>query len=44
MRDFQYLACSGDRSVNIIEQIKALEGGLDLVMMSAGGNDVCLVS
>ncbi|KAF1812794.1 SGNH hydrolase [Eremomyces bilateralis CBS 781.70] len=42
VEDFQYPACSGDRSVNIINQINALKGNLDLVMMTAGGNDLCL--
>lgn len=43
VEDFQYIACSGDRSVQIYDQISALKGGLDLVMMTAGGNDLCLV-
>lgn len=40
---FQYLACSGDRSTQIYDQAKALEGKLDFVTMTAGGNDLCLV-
>lgn len=41
--DFQFAACSGDRTGNIYEQIKNLDGDLDLVIMTAGGNDLCLV-
>lgn len=44
VQNFQYLACTGDRSGDIIQQISALQGNLDLVMMTAGGNDLCLVS
>lgn len=40
---FQYLACSGDRSIQIGNQITSLKGSLDLVMLTAGGNDLCLV-
>jgi lysophospholipase L1-like esterase len=42
--DFQFVACSGDRTGGIYNQIKALKGSLDLVVMTAGGNDLCLVS
>ena len=41
--DFQYAACSGDRAGQIYQQAKQIEGDLDLVMMTAGGNDLCLV-
>ncbi|KAM7210288.1 SGNH hydrolase-type esterase domain containing protein [Rhypophila decipiens] len=41
-RDFQYPACSGDRSVDIYEQARSLQGDLDLVVMTGGGNDLCL--
>lgn len=41
--DFQFAACSGDRSEGIYHQAQAIEGELDLVMMTAGGNDLCLV-
>ena len=41
--DFQYVACSGDRSVQIFDQVDGLNDGLDLVMLTAGGNDLCLV-
>ena len=44
IEDFQYTACSGDRSQQIYDQINAMQGNLDLVMMTAGGNDLCLVS
>jgi hypothetical protein len=42
--DFQFHACSGDRSQQIHQQAQQLNGKLDLVMMTAGGNDLCLVS
>lgn len=41
---FQFLACSGDRSEQIYQQAQALEGNLDFVTLTAGGNDLCLVS
>lgn len=41
--DFQFPACSGDRSVGIYEQVQAMNGDLDMVIMTAGGNDLCLV-
>lgn len=43
VEDFQYVACSGDRSVQIYDQITKMQGNVDLVMMTAGGNDLCLV-
>jgi len=44
-RDFQFPACSGARSMDIWEQARALKyNNLDLVIMTAGGNDLCLVS
>ncbi|KAL8930236.1 MAG: hypothetical protein Q9208_000853 [Pyrenodesmia sp. 3 TL-2023] len=42
VEDFQFAACSGDRSLQIYDQISAVQGNLDLVMMTAGGNDLCL--
>ncbi|KAL2861040.1 SGNH/GDSL hydrolase family protein [Aspergillus lucknowensis] len=42
--DFQYVACSGDRTGNIYEQIKDLDGDINLLIMTAGGNDLCLSS
>jgi lysophospholipase L1-like esterase len=44
VEDFQFVACSGDRTGGIYKQIQGLEGNLDLVIMTAGGNDLCLVS
>lgn len=40
--NFYYPACSGDRTGGIFYQIQALEDDLDLVMLTAGGNDLCL--
>ncbi|ELQ37052.1 hypothetical protein MCOR27_005527 [Pyricularia oryzae] len=42
VKSYQYLACSGDRTDGIEKQAKALEGDLDLVVLTAGGNDLCL--
>ncbi|KAI5457375.1 SGNH hydrolase-type esterase domain-containing protein [Mariannaea sp. PMI_226] len=42
VEDFQYLACSGDRTQQIYQQAQQLDGDLDLVLMTAGGNDLCL--
>jgi hypothetical protein len=42
--DFHFRACSGHRSVQIFEQVEALEQDIDMVIMTAGGNDLCLVS
>jgi len=44
LEKFVYPACSGAISKGIFEQINALESGQDLVVMTAGGNDLCLVS
>ena len=45
--DFQYLACSGDRTEQIHAQTWDLKLGkdteLDLVVLTGGGNDLCLV-
>lgn len=43
VQDFQFAACSGDRSVQIFEQVSNMKASQDLVMMTAGGNDLCLV-
>jgi lysophospholipase L1-like esterase len=43
VRRFTYTACSGATTPDIYKQITALPTGLDLVVMSAGGNDLCLV-
>lgn len=40
---FDFVACSGDRSGAIYDQALFLEPEQDLVMMTAGGNDLCLV-
>lgn len=41
--DFSYLACSGDTSTDIASQIDNLDSDQDLVVLTAGGNDLCLV-
>lgn len=44
VQKFQYPACSGDRSEGIYKQVtETLEDNMDLVIMTAGGNDLCLV-
>jgi lysophospholipase L1-like esterase len=43
VQDFQFVACTGDRSVQIYEQVSNMKGSQDLVIMTAGGNDLCLV-
>lgn len=42
--NFQFVACSGDRSQQIYDQVQHLNGNLNFVIMTAGGNDLCLVS
>jgi lysophospholipase L1-like esterase len=44
VKKFQFEACSGDRIGGIYDQVDQLDSSLDLVMMTAGGNDLCLVS
>ncbi|RDW86124.1 uncharacterized protein DSM5745_02766 [Aspergillus mulundensis] len=41
---FEYLACSGARTGGIFQQALSLRQDLDLVVLSAGGNDLCLSS
>lgn len=42
---FQFIACTGDASDQIYKQVTdKLEKDLNLVMMTAGGNDLCLAS
>ncbi|KZL67148.1 esterase family protein [Colletotrichum tofieldiae] len=42
---FQYPACSGDRSEQIYKQVtEKLDTDLNLVVMTAGGNDLCLAA
>jgi lysophospholipase L1-like esterase len=43
VEDFQFKACSGDRSEGIYKQVNEMNGNLDFVTMTAGGNDLCLV-
>ena len=43
LADFQYPACSGARTGGIYDQARDLSGSLDVVMLTAGGNDLCLV-
>jgi lysophospholipase L1-like esterase len=43
VKTFTYLACSGDTTEDILGQIEVLPPGQDLVVMTAGGNDLCLV-
>ncbi|PWY71579.1 SGNH hydrolase [Aspergillus sclerotioniger CBS 115572] len=42
VQDFQYLACSGDRLADIYKQAGELRRMQDLVVLTAGGNDLCL--
>lgn len=44
VQNFRYPACSGATTSGIYKQIQALPTGLDLVIFTAGGNDLCLVS
>jgi hypothetical protein len=42
-RTFQFLACSGLKSTDILKkQVPYLDDGLDVIVWSAGGNDVAL--
>ena len=36
-------ACSGAKTPDILTQIQSLPGNLDLAVLTAGGNDLCLV-
>ncbi|KAL1867745.1 hypothetical protein VTK73DRAFT_4030 [Phialemonium thermophilum] len=42
VQTFQYPACSGATSVDILAQIEGLAPGIDLAVLTAGGNDLCL--
>ncbi|KAM7185746.1 SGNH hydrolase-type esterase domain containing protein [Naviculisporaceae sp. PSN 640] len=44
VQNFQFPACSGARTEQIRQQAANLAGNLDLVMMTAGGNDLCLAA
>ncbi|PLB45404.1 SGNH hydrolase, partial [Aspergillus steynii IBT 23096] len=39
---FQYLACSGDRTEQIYSQALNMEADMDFVVLTGGGNDLCL--
>ncbi|KAK4441921.1 SGNH hydrolase-type esterase domain-containing protein [Podospora aff. communis PSN243] len=39
-----YPACSGARSTDVWEQARNLASNLDVVMLTAGGNDLCLAA
>jgi hypothetical protein len=40
----EWKACSGAVGMKVVDQINSLKPGLDLMMSTAGGNDLCLVS
>ncbi|KAK1830156.1 SGNH hydrolase-type esterase domain-containing protein [Podospora conica] len=42
VQSFEFKACSGARTGDVVTQATALPTGLDVVMMTAGGNDLCL--
>ncbi|EMT65584.1 hypothetical protein FOC4_g10007687 [Fusarium odoratissimum] len=42
VESFQYAACSGDRAGQIYQQAEQIEGDLDMFILTAGGNDLCL--
>ncbi|KAK2841526.1 hypothetical protein FQN49_006175, partial [Arthroderma sp. PD_2] len=44
LTEYQFLACSGDRSTQIYEQVKNMNKDVDMVVMTAGGNDLCLAT
>ncbi|KAM5444295.1 hypothetical protein MferCBS31731_000812 [Microsporum ferrugineum] len=44
LNEYQFIACSGDRSSQIYEQVKELKKDIDMVVMTAGGNDLCLAA
>lgn len=41
---FTYTACSGAISMGLFDQVNALDDDQDLVILTASGNDLCLVS
>lgn len=43
VENFYFVACSGATTQDISTQISNLPSGLDLVVLTAGGNDLCLV-
>lgn len=42
IENFQYPACFGDQTWKIYDQAVALEDNIDLLTLTAGGNDLCL--
>ncbi|PKY00153.1 SGNH hydrolase [Aspergillus campestris IBT 28561] len=44
VKSFSFKACSGARTADIKEQIRNLDKNMDLVVLTAGGNDLCLSS
>ncbi|KAL1952912.1 hypothetical protein VTO42DRAFT_3963 [Malbranchea cinnamomea] len=44
VEDFAFPACTGALTADIFDQVKSLEGKFDLVTLTAGGNDLCLVN
>lgn len=45
MPNFHFLACTGDKSENVKDQVKKLaDNSQDLVTISAGGNDALLTA
>jgi len=43
VENFQFKACSGHQTWQIYDQVNALAGNLNMVTLTAGGNDLCLV-
>lgn len=43
IESFQFSACTGDQTWQIYNQVNSLAGNLDMVTLTAGGNDLCLV-
>jgi hypothetical protein len=43
LRNVYNKACSGAQTPDIMTQIQSLPGNLDLAVLTAGGNDLCLV-
>lgn len=43
VEDFQFLACTGDQTKQVYDQVKKLDDNIDLLTLTAGGNDLCLI-
>jgi lysophospholipase L1-like esterase len=43
LRNVYNKACTGAKTPDILTQVESLPGGLDLAVLTAGGNDLCLV-